>query len=89
MQIWLNKKQYLKDQIKLVISQNKEKGERSKEENEKKNREKNTWTKNEIMYSIAESMDFNRVVENIKNNCNKNIVKSNRRYRKAELLYIS
>jgi len=26
----------LKDQIKLVISQNKEKGERSKEENEKK-----------------------------------------------------
>ena len=36
MQIWLNKKQYLKDQIKLVISQNKEKGERSKEENEKK-----------------------------------------------------
>ena len=41
------------------------------------------------MYSIAESMDFNRVVENIKNNCNKNIVKSNRRYRKAELLYIS
>ena len=55
----------------------------------RENREKNTWTKNEIMYSIAESMDFNRVEENIKNNFNKNIVESNRRYRKAELLYIS
>lgn len=56
----------------------------------RENREKNTWTKKEIMHSIAEFMDINKVVENIKkNNFNKNIVESNRRYRKAELLYIS
>lgn len=55
----------------------------------RENREKNTWTKKEIMHSIAEFMDINKVVEILKNNFNKNIVESNRRYRKAELLYIS
>lgn len=32
----------------------------------RENREKNTWTKKEIMHSIAEFMDINKVVENIK-----------------------